>query len=198
MSDSQTERVPTPRALRVPTPRRTNERTNRRRGWIDSRATSWRTCQPSFAGRTWRNPPSSLCKRNSRPSSGWGCRRRKTLSGNRCAHEFPNPNPRLCAFLGGVASKFFRMNATRDTTDGYAFATMYRSIHWRHFVVVVVLGRRRRRPWSQRSFERKINFYRSNHAPRSRTLNARANCAEFGFSRQPNQPRWDDGCDERV
>ena len=137
MSDSQTERVPTPRDLRVPTPRRPNERTNRRRGWIDSRATSWRTCQPSFAGRTWRNPPSSLCKRNSRPSSGWGCRRRKTLSGNRCAHEFPNPNPRLCAFLGGVASKFFRMNATRDTTDGYAFATMYRSIHWRR--------RRRRR-----------------------------------------------------
>ena len=132
---------------------------------------------------------------------GMGLSEKKNFIREQVRARIPNPNPRLCAFLGGVASKFFRMNATRDTTDGYAFATMYRSIHWRRFVVVVVvvvLGRRRRRPWSQHSFERKINFYRSNHAPRSRTLNARANCAEFGFSRQPNQPRWDDGCDERV
>lgn len=107
-SDLQTERPtsgPSPRGGSPLLDDRTNERIERRRGWIDSRATSWRTCRPSFAGRTWRNPPSSLCKRNSRPSSGWGCRRRKTSFGNRCAHESESESS--ASLARRVALKFF-------------------------------------------------------------------------------------------
>lgn len=153
----QTERPtsgPSPRGGSPLLDDRTNARIERRRGWTDSRATSWRTCRPSFAGRTWRNPPSSLCKRNSRPSSGWGCRRRKTSSGNRCAHESESESSASLTSRGfEILSNECDAGGTRRGRDA-----VHRSIRWRRSSlrlrrlapVVVALGRRRGRIRSRR------------------------------------------------